>query len=162
YFGYARETNRRLVDRRASFGELVPFVRHAVGTTFDGIGHSHGVGLLLGLIFVVGIVVAWLNVGERLRSTSGAAVALAVGAVLFIASVGLLRASAQLSGGPREHLYISRYVNVSAALLLPALAVAVTALARRWRYVTPIVVVVLLLGLPGNYRALSTGTRFHK
>jgi hypothetical protein len=162
YFGYARQTNRRLVDKRASLGELVPFVRRALRTTFDGIGHSHGVGLLLVLIFVVGIVVAWLNVGDRLRSRSGAAVALAIGAVLFIASVGLLRASAQLSGGPREHLYISRYVNISAALLLPALAVAVTALARRWRFVTPIVVVVLLLGLPGNYHALSAGTRFHK
>ena len=37
---------------------------------------------------------------------------------------------------------------------LPAMAVGANALARRWRILTPVVVVLFLVGIPGNVDAL--------
>ena len=148
---YARSAHS-LLAKRATLGELVPFTWKGWRQTFDGLEHSSSLGLLLFVVFVVGLVVAFTRAADRRRSA--AAVALAVGAVIFIASVGLIRASPNITSRT-EARYISRYVNVSAAMILPALAVAVSALSRRWRIVSPILLVVLLLGLPANYDGLA-------
>jgi hypothetical protein len=44
----------------------------------------------------------------------------------------------------------SRYVHIIAALCLPALALAADTIARRWSVLVPVLVVLLLVGLPGN------------
>jgi hypothetical protein len=44
----------------------------------------------------------------------------------------------------------SRYLHVIAALSISALAVAADAVIRRWRSATPVVLVALLIGVPGN------------
>jgi hypothetical protein len=152
WFTYARSAHR-ILARRASVGELGPFIWKGWRATFDGFGHFPLVGLALAAIFVVGLVVASTQAADR--RGSAAAAALAVGAVIFIASAGLLRASSSISNTSQVG-YISRYVNVSAAMMLPALAVAATALARRWRLLAPIMMVLLLIGLPANYHDLAT------
>ena len=49
----------------------------------------------------------------------------------------------------------SRYIHVTAALAMPGLAVAASALVRRWRLLAPVVLAMLLIGIPGNIRALA-------
>ena len=150
---YARSAHG-LLGKRASIGELVRYVWKGVRVTFEALGHFPVVGLLLAAIFVVGLILAWTRGSGISRRRSAAAAALVGGAVIFIASAGLLRASPAITPAAQSG-YVSRYVYVSAAMLLPALAVAVTALVRRRRWLAPITAVALLVGLPGNFHALT-------
>jgi hypothetical protein len=157
WFVYARGAHG-LLGKRASLGELVPFIWKGLRQTFEHLGYFPIVGLVLAAIFVAGLVVAWTQVTDVARSRYAAATALAGGAVVFIASAGLLRASPAIT---HDAGYLPRYVYVSAAMLLPALAVAITALTRRWRQIAPIPIIALLVGLPGNYHELTSyGARF--
>ena len=54
-----------------------------------------------------------------------------------------------------DYARISRYISLTAAMVLPALAVAVDALARRWRFLLPIGIVLLLVGIPSNLREVA-------
>lgn len=141
-----------LVGQRAPVSRLVPFIWKGLRTTFEELGHFPIVGLLLAAIFVVGLAIAWTQITGISRRRSTAAAALVGGAVIFIGSAGLLRASPSITHDSR---YASRYVYISAAMLLPALAVATTALIRRWRRLAPIATIALIVGLPGNYHALN-------
>jgi hypothetical protein len=153
WFRYAR-TAHDLLGKRASLGRNVRFIWRGLRTTFVNLGHFSSVGLLLAAMLVVGLVVAWRQATAEERRRSAPAGALMAGAVLFIGSAGLLRASPAITP-VSDAGYVSRYAYVSAAMLLPAVAVATTALIRRWRFVTPVVVVILLIGVPGNYHALT-------
>jgi len=94
-------------------------------------------------MLLVGVVLAWRD-PER-RHALGASTALALGAVLFAALLGLTR-----FGLGERFAASSRYLHIGAALVLPLLAVAADALARRWRAATPVVLVLLVVGVPGN------------
>src|SRR5262249_14371987 len=50
------------------------------------------------------------------------------------------------------------YVYLTVALLLPALALAIDALERRWSFVGPVALVVLLIGVPGNIAMFRNGS----
>ena len=80
-----------LLGRRASLGELVPWVGKGLVATFEGLGHFASVGLVLAAVLVVGLVVAWTQAPDDARRRGAAAVALAVGGVIFIASAALIR-----------------------------------------------------------------------
>lgn len=160
WHAYARRPSRRLLANRASFGELLDFLWRGLHTTFEGLGHFPIVGLFLAVILVGGLAASWMHVAKRGPRRSGAAAALAVGSVIFIGSAGLVRAGAS---GAHNADYVSRYVYVSAAMMLPAVAIAATALARRWRVFGPIVMATFLVALPGNYHDLaSNGANFPK
>ncbi len=87
--------------------------------------------------------------------------ALLAGAFLFLLVTGLVRSgqAASLAGthgtGP-ERARQSRYVYLVAALALPALAIAADTIARRRRVLAIPIVVLLLLGVPGNIEDLRT------
>src|SRR5207248_655554 len=49
----------------------------------------------------------------------------------------------------------SRYLHITVALLLPALAVAADALVRRWRGFVPVVLALFLIGIPGNIATID-------
>jgi uncharacterized membrane protein YqaE (UPF0057 family) len=49
----------------------------------------------------------------------------------------------------------SHFVDVFVAMLLPAIAVAAEAVARRWRFLLPVVLALFLIGIPGNIEALN-------
>ncbi len=113
---------------------------------FGALGSVRGVGWLLGAVLVGGGVLALREAG--LRATRGSLVlptALLAGAVAF-----LLIAAFDRSGVGASAAKLSRYLHILAALVLPAIAVAIDALARRWRAVGIVALAALVVGIPGN------------
>ncbi|MGH8982904.1 MAG: hypothetical protein ACRDY6_03385, partial [Acidimicrobiia bacterium] len=141
---------------------LVRFVWSGVEGGFDAMGQLPGAGWVLGALLVVGLVLAWGRLGwAGARTEAAAPAALLVGAFLFLGFSGLVRAGDFGTAYARE----SRYLYLFVALVLPALAVAADAVARRWRALAPAVLVLLLIGIPGNIDALlderRAGAGFH-
>ena len=128
------------------------FVTIGIGAAFDSMGQLPGVGIALGVLLAVGLVLAWSGVDRaNVRSRAAAPVALLAGGIVFLVTSGLGRAT---SFGP-DFARSSRYVYFVAALVLPALAVAAEAVGQRWRILAPVVVVLLLIGIPGNLDVLA-------
>jgi hypothetical protein len=132
----------------ADLGHITRSARTTLFSTFDALGQVPFVGWLLAAVLFAGAALAWRDAGRR--SALGASTALAIGAGLFSVLLGLTR-----FGLGSQFAASSRYLHVVAALVLPLLAVAADALARRWRYATPVVLVLLLIGLPGNVAAVG-------
>jgi hypothetical protein len=138
--------------------QVVKFVFIGAGSAFGRLAQVPGLAIVLAVVVIVGLGVAIARVGaDALRGRFAAPIALLIGAGLFLLLTGLVR-SGQPQGlvgtlgiGP-ERARQSRYVYVVAALLLPALGIAADAIARRWRLMTIPVVVLLLAGVPGNFR----------
>jgi hypothetical protein len=127
----------------SSLGHSVRSARTTLFATFDALGQVPFVGWVLAIVLGAGSVLAWR---DRARHRALAApIALALGAVLFAALLGFTR-----FGLGSRFAASSRYLHVVAALVLPLLAVAADALARRWRYAAPAVLVLLVIGVPGN------------
>jgi hypothetical protein len=76
--------------------------------------------------------------------------ALLVGALVSLSITGIARAAAFGTQFART----GRYLYLFAALALPAIAVGANELARRRRILIPVVVVLFLVGIPGNVNAL--------
>jgi hypothetical protein len=141
-----------------SIGRLAWYVRTGIGATFSAMGQLPGAGVALGVLLVVGLVVAWgrLDGAER-RRRAAAPGALLIGAVLFLVIAGLGRAKPP-TGAVRlfpAPVAPSRYLHMVAALTVPALAVAADAVVRRWRLLGPAVLVLLVIGIPGNVKELA-------
>ena len=135
-----------------AIGPVMRFVGIGVVAAFDAIGQLPGVGVVLGVLVAVGLRVAWgrLDIMD-LRRRAAAPAALLVGAIVFLVITGLGRATS--AAGP-ESARASRYVHLVVAMVLPAVAVAADAVARRWRQLAPIVLVLAVIGVPGNVRLL--------
>ena len=142
--------------------QIVKFVLVGIENGFARLGQVPGIGILLGLVLVAGLVVAF-----RMRSRGGplaeiaAPIAMLCGAVVFLIVTGVARAGqsallALVAGTGTERARESRYVYLIVAMSLPALALAADALIRRWRALTIPVVVLLLVGLPGNIHRLAS------
>jgi hypothetical protein len=137
--------------------QVVKFVAFGVGSAFGRLAQVPFLGFALAAVLVAGLVVAVRQAGGRraLRGPLAIPLALLAGAVLFLLVTGLVRsgqagALAGTRGTGPERARQSRYVYLVAALALPALAVAADMIARRWRALTIPIVVLLLLGVPGN------------
>ncbi len=134
-----------------TIGELARFVARGIGATFDAMGQLPGVGVALGVLLMAGLGLAWHNLdGAERRTRAAVPGALIVGAVVFLVISSLGRSS-----GIWAPERASRYLHVVAALSLPALAVAADAVVRRWRMLAPAVLVLFLIGIPGNLRTLA-------
>jgi hypothetical protein len=129
----------------ASLRDTASFVRVGVSKTFASLGQFQLAGFALAALLVVGLGLALFSDGPR-RARLAAPVALLVGCILFWSSTAHQRAG---RWGP-EYASSSRYLYISAALVLPAIAVAADAVMRRWSVVAPAVLAILLVGLPGN------------
>jgi hypothetical protein len=131
--------------------QLIRFVLTGVRAGFDAMGQVRGAGWALGILLLVGLVLAW---GRRDRTERRKQLALPTalfaGAILFFCVTSIARASDFGSDYARQ----SRYLYIFAALTIPALAMAADAVARRWRVLAPLVLVLLLVGVPGNVDAL--------
>jgi hypothetical protein len=128
---------------------MLDWVRAGESGIFSGLGHFTVVGMLLGILLVVGLVLAWLPLSRaELRVRSAMPLGLLVAVPIFFA--GTSRTRWPLGAGFST---TSRYLYIGVALTLPALAVAADAIARRWRALTPLVVVLILLGVPWNIRS---------
>jgi hypothetical protein len=113
--------------------------------SFEAFGGSWVVAIVLALVLVVGLVLAWrpLAFSELRRQAAVPGALLLGGPVLF----WLVSAQRYWLKGEVDS---SKFLHLSLAFALPALAVAANAIARHWRVLTPVVAVVLLAGVPGN------------
>ncbi|GIU89443.1 MAG: hypothetical protein KatS3mg010_0542 [Acidimicrobiia bacterium] len=136
-------------ERDPPIADLARFVSEGMRATFSALGQLPGLGVLLAALLAVGLPLAWAPLGRRLlrqRAAMVAALALAAPAFLFVSGTGRV----QLLGV--EYARTSRYVHVVAALLLPALAVALDAIRVRLGRAGPAVLVVLLIAIPRQRR----------
>ena len=129
------------------------FVTTGLENAFARMGQVRGVGVLLAVVIVVGLCVAWAPIPlATIRRRAAAPAALLIGAEIFLAIAGYGRTVGAFGA---DFARQSRYIHVVAAMTLPAIAVAADALGRRWRVLTPVVIVLLLVGIPGNIDAIT-------
>lgn len=156
-----------LNESTAGFGAgvAVDWVRNGFSAGFLAIGHYRVVVGLLVAVLVAGLVVhvatqrpegppTWWG---RVREVAFP-LALLAGMVLFI----VLAARSRSYQGPRG-ARASRYVYFYGLALLPVLAVASSALIRRWRALAPIVLLVVV-AVPANLGAFDDppfGPNYH-
>jgi hypothetical protein len=120
---------------------------------FQDLGHLHGLGWVLLALLVIGAPLAWRQRRHLPEFAELAApVALLAGAFGFLVTTAVNRSSF----GP-DYAGTSRYVSLTVAMLLPPVAVAADALARRWRVVVPITMALLLVGIPSGLHHVTKG-----
>ena len=134
-----------------SVGWVLDFTGYGLRSAFAGMASHPATRLGLVVVLVVGSGLAWSCRAARARRRhAGMPVALAAGAIAFLAMV----AGGRGSGFGRSVAGSERYVHLVVALLTPALAVAAEAVTRRWRALTPVVVALFLVGVPANVERL--------
>lgn len=139
-------------ERDAPIADVAAFAAHGLRATFGALGQLPGIGLVLAVLLVIGLPLAWAPLGrDRLRREAPPVAALALAAPAFLVVSGTGRV--ELLGV--EYARTGRYVHVVAALLLPALAVALDAIRLRLGRAGPVVVVLLVVAIPGNVAALA-------
>ena len=144
--------------------QVIKFVFIGAGSALGRLSQLPGLGIVLALVLIVGLAVAISRAGrDDVRTRYSVPLALLLGSLVFLIVTGLARSGqhAEIAGklgtGP-ERARLSRYVYVVAAMALPAIAIAVDAIARRWRLLTIPLVVLLLAGVPGNVHQLRIYT----
>lgn len=131
---------------RPTVAVVYRWVRSGEIGIFLSLGHFQLVAGLLAVAFVVGLVLAWFRLDrDALRHRAAIPAAMLVGTVVFSASTAVGR----WISGP-NFARSSRYVHIGSALALPALAIAVDAIARRWRPIGVLGIALLLVAVPWN------------
>jgi hypothetical protein len=133
--------------------EIVRWVREGVVGTVDGIGQHAPVAIALAVVMVVGLVLLAVDSSFaefRVRA------AMPLGLLVCWPAFFALTSRERWFFGS-ELARSGRYLYLGAVLSLPALALASEAIARRMRYATPILVVLILAGIPGNYDMFGHG-----
>jgi len=144
--GYARETHPTF-----ELAHVETAVRTTVTSTFRALGQLPFAGWVLAAVLLAGMTLAWRDTPPaEWRRRLDSAVALLAGAFAFVLIIAVTR-----GGLGVQSLASSRYLYVVAAMLLPALAVGSDAIVRRRRALGPIVLALLLVGVPGNIAKTS-------
>ena len=122
-----------------------------VSDLFVDIGHFPVLAIVLGVVLVVGLVLAFLPFSfARFRRQGAVPIALLVGALVFAGTASTERWFLGLSAASA-----ARYVWVGAALVLPVLAVAADAIGRRWRPMYLVMGLVLVISIPWNAKEFT-------
>jgi hypothetical protein len=154
-----RQQSQHLRLEHPTPAEIVRFVAVGLRAAFQGLGQLPGVGLALALVLLIGLPVAFLQLGkDAFRRRAAAPVALLGGAIIVLVIAGTGRAGHQiirLSPSGPEYARESRYVYLVAAMTLPALALASDAILRRWQVVGAFILILPILGVPGNLGEFS-------
>ncbi len=130
---------------------LLRWMVNAAEGLFAAFGRVNVVTFAFAVLVVAGLVLAWSRLDRAaLRTSRVLPIALLVGGVLFVAMTGWTRVVAYHPAYAR----MSRYVDVSVTLALPAIGIAIDAVIRRWRILAPVLVVAFLAVLPVNVREL--------
>jgi len=131
---------------RGTARQIVSWCVTGASGLFGALGSVRGLGWVLAAILVAGAVLAGRETGlGAVRAKLALPTALLIGAAAF-----LLIAAFDRSGVGASAAKLSRYLHILAALVLPAIAVAIDALRRRWRALGILAAAILLLGIPGN------------
>jgi hypothetical protein len=150
-----------LADARSSgpFGrpplhQLVAWAWSSALGMFLELGRFEALAWVLVVVLGVGLVVKVVSGEGRgaLARDLAMPVGLAVGALFFVISSGMVR-----SWGGDAFARGDRYMYLEAALLLPLIAVAAEALARRWRVLAPVLVLLFLVPIPFNLTRFDQG-----
>jgi hypothetical protein len=109
---------------------VVQWLREGITGTFSALASGSGLGPLLGILAVAGFVLLCVPFDlPRVRRQAAVPVALVIGSCVFLVTAAFARTSTFV-GNPRS----PRYEDIVAAMLLPAIALGVDQLGRRWRY----------------------------
>jgi hypothetical protein len=128
---------------------LLDWDRIGLGATFRSLGYVAPVGWALAAMLIAGLVLVLRQWDTAQRARVAAPLAMLAGLFLFMTITGSSRAVLGLQAAMS-----SRYLDVTAVLVLPALAVAADALARRHRMLLAVVLALLVFGIPGNIAAV--------
>jgi len=154
-FGHSGKVRQLGAQHALTVGSVLGFVAMGLRGAFSALGHFAGLGAVLALMLVVGFPLARsLRLDAERRSELAAPLALAAGSIVFLGSTAIGRASFG-----SDYARISRYISLTVVMMLPALAVAADALARRWRVFLPVGMVLLLVGVPSNLRAVAAAQK---
>lgn len=127
--------------------------RNMLTGTLGGIGGHAAGGAVVAVVTVIGIaLLVHDRPGGRLRRTHAATAGLLAAAVVQTTLIGVSRAALGTESA-------SRYVYLLAAMLLPTVAVAATAIAARWRpFIVVTVVGLVAAGAVNTGRLAPTGS----
>jgi hypothetical protein len=129
------------------YGAVVHWAWTQLSASLGALGDLPGIGIALAIALVFGCWLAWHRLTRaEFGAVAAAPLALAVAAGVFAVTVGWQRVALY----PVELARSSRYLYVTAALLLPAITVGVEAISARWRFAVPVGLALLLIGIPGN------------
>ena len=130
--------------------EVAEFVAEHVRFTVDAIGTGPLVAVGLAVVLVIGLPLAVRHAGDIRSSSVSVALGLAGGALVFVLTTALGRVAGSAKDGAGASA--SRYLHITAALLLPVMAVAASAIAARWRVWLVPMALLFVLGIPLNVR----------
>jgi hypothetical protein len=137
---------------RPSVRQFGAFLWAIVSNPFGQLAHVEGLGWLLAAILGAGAGVASSMPWSDLRARYAAVMGLLVGLAVFVLTTSVTRAWELSAGdGPAR---ASRYAYIGGALVLPAIAAAVSVLARGRPLFVVLAVVILAIGIPGNISLL--------
>jgi MFS family permease len=152
YFGIGRPTYSPPSTFSNHLSLSVNWFTTGVRASFEAMGQYAGVGVALAVLLVVGLVLAWSRLNrQELRTQAAAPAALLLTAFVFMFSTGWEKVLVHGVSDATE----SRYLYDFAAMALPAMAVAANALVSRWRVLIPVVLGLLVIGIPGNLQTLA-------
>lgn len=139
---------------RPPIAELVHWTWISVSGTFLALGRFEGVAWILVAVVATGAVVALVSARSlpELARELSLPIGLAVGALFFIVTTGIVR-----SWGGDAFARGERYTYLEAALILPLAAAAAEAIVRRWRVLAPALVVLFLVPIPFNLSRFDQG-----
>jgi hypothetical protein len=139
-------------------GRLLSFVWTSLSNAARSIGDLDVIAVALVALLLVGGGLALVDRQRTGRPASFAPWALLAGGIAFAVITGIGRAE-DLGV---ESAKASRYVHLIGAMSISAVAASGQALVRRWSWSQPIVVVLLLAGIPGNIQAVSDRDTFEE
>jgi len=156
------------VTQAGSVSQIGGVIDNGLRHAFRMMAPNARFGAVLALLLIIGFVLA---VRQRTRAHLAPLVvpfALFCGAFVLLASVASDH-TAMLSVRGVGYARQSRYVSLIAAMTIPALAVAVDAVTRLWRWLIPVGMALFLVAIPHNLdvarstertkRPLYAGTR---
>jgi hypothetical protein len=128
---------------RPTFGTAINFVTDGFRSTLEAISPLPALAFLLVALLVVGFALAVRDRdGHNRRSQLAAPGGLLLGSIPFLLAAGIT--------GRSGSDVLARYLSIVAVMVLPAICVAAGAFVTRWRWVLPIAVAFLAVGIPRN------------
>ena len=132
--------------------EVLNYVGLMFGYAVAGFGQVRFIGLTVVIVAIVGLV--WLRRSsgiDAFRREAAVPLAMAMGSLVLAFTVAVGRVGRVGAVTPES----SRYVYLLVAMLLPAIALGLSTVAKHHRGMTLVTVALLLVGLPGNIRAFE-------
>ena len=127
--------------------EILKWIREGVVGTVDGIGQLGPVSVALAIVLVAGLV---LLVVDSTFAEFRVRAAMPLGLLLCWPAFFALTSRERWFFGA-EMARSGRYLYLGAVFSLPAMALAAEAIAKRWRYATPVLAALFIAGIPSNY-----------